>query len=415
MRSFKAFISEATIKRELPRNNDIVDPALMTFDEYYKLANSQDKFHSSDAYDWSLADMNKPDSYLQIADYPKLMNTFSVKGIKFELRAKVIDAHNDLQFAKTDPETGDYIYIDGKIQLYTPDELAAMGSPKYRYDFAIIEKDTNKFVGISQDEWGAILIVVAREYRGFGLGEILSKITREHLPAKSSGGFTSKGAYTFEKTHRAFVRDALTQGRYRDMLRDGTITKDRLQAILASARLDSKRPDSKIAFNSDGGAFAIDKSKWMLYSENNDFIIYDRRLKDHWNNDDLDDHWKDRFFIGMIYASTGYNTQSKEAFIHVFGGVDDQIKNFLLMLQLTDCKKHKEVLRLDEETLKLLDPSEINVTEAREHNQYLVTLKGKGINYIGLVQAEQRFRKSFDKYEEFGTYLAEAAYAHFED
>lgn len=411
MNNFKSFLEEATIKQELERNPRLLDPALLTYEEYYKIANERGKYHPSDAYDWSVADLNNQ-VYLHQEDFNRLINTITVKGIRFEVRAKVMDNLAN-KYVKYDPVTDEQVRINGEIQYYTRDELISMGKPHYAYEFAIIEKETNQFVAVSQDEWGAILIVVAREYRGFGLGLIISKLTRQYMPGKTSGGFTSAGHSTFIKAHRDFVRDYLRTGKYNELIKAGSITPERVKEIIASARLDLTKPKSKIKFDLEPGEFNIDPSKWMLFTENSDFVIYDSRLKDYWETD-LDSYWLDRFFIGMIYATEGLSGD-KIARIHSFGGFNDDVKRYLLLLQLTQCKHYDEKLLMDQEQVKLVEGRDgIKIENSRERGMSLVTLTGKGIDYSGLTRREQTFRKSFDKYGEFGIYVGETAYKNFQ-
>jgi hypothetical protein len=410
MISFKQHIQEATIKQDMPRNNDVIDPALLTLSEYYELANKSNKHHPDTAYNWTVDQMNK-DSEFPVERFPKLLNTVQIKGITFEIRAKMIDAHTELKYVKYDTEDNQ-VRIDGEIQYYTPEELKLMGKTQYQYEFGIIEKDTNLIVGTSFDEWGCILIAVASEYRGFGLGELISKWTRKYQPAKPSGGFTSAGHRTFVKVHRAFVRDYVTSGKYNELVKSGQITVQRVKEIIASAELNSHKPKSKFHVNDKD--FAIDKSQWLLYNENNEFIIYDRRLKDYWQSD-LDDYWLERFFIGMIYCSGGYASDGDMVFPHQFAGISDEVKRYLLMLQLTDCKKHNEKLRLTQIQIDLLDPSAVKTEPGHDRGQFLVTLTGKGIDYGDSVRREKQFRKSFDKFGEFDVYIAETAYGIFQE
>jgi hypothetical protein len=413
MISFKQYIQEATIKQELTRNPTLVDPALLTLKEYTRLANKSGKSHPDEAYNWTLDKMNQFHGN-PLEEYPKLVNTITKNGIVFEVRAKVIDRwNNGDRYVKYDA-AGDIVRIDGEVQYYSPEELPAVITKRYQYEFGIIEKDNGKVVAVSQDEWGCVLIAVAQEYRGFGLGEVISKLTRTYQPEKDSGGFTNAGLRTFVKIHRQFVRDYVTSGKYNELIKSGQITPQRVKEIITSTELNSHKPKSKLKFDANDKDFAVDKSKWMLYTENNEFIIYDSRLKDYWQSD-LDDFWMEKFFIGMIYASEGYSAGSKIVFPHQFAGINDEVKRYLLMLQLTDCKKFDEKLRLDQNAIDLLDQSKIQVESGRDRGQFLVTLTGNGIDYGDAAREEKQFRKTFDKFGEFGEYIAETAYGIFED
>jgi hypothetical protein len=411
MIGFAQHLQEATIKQELVRNPSLVDPALLTLKEYTRLANKSGKSHPDEAYNWTLDKMNQLHGN-PTEEYPKLVNTITKNGITFEVRAKVIDRwNNGDRYAKYDA-AGNIVKIDDEIQYYSPEELPAVITKRYQYEFGIIEKDNGKVVAISQDEWGCVLISVAQEYQGFGLGEVISKLTRTYQPEKDSGGFTNAGLRTFVKIHRQFVRDYVTSGKYNELVKSGQITVQRVKEIIASAELNSHKPKSKFHVNDKD--FAIDKSQWLLYNENNEFIIYDRRLKDYWQSD-LDDYWLERFFIGMIYCSGGYASDGDMVFPHQFAGISDEVKRYLLMLQLTDCKKHNEKLRLTQIQIDLLDPSAVKTEPGHDRGQFLVTLTGKGIDYGDSVRREKQFRKSFDKFGEFDVYIAETAYGIFQE
>ena len=72
--------------------------------------------------------------------------------------------------------------------------------------------DENQYIGGLQDEWGCILIHIAEEYQGFGLGPILGKLAREYYPSKSSGGFTNAGYTNFINVYRDMVKNYIQSG-----------------------------------------------------------------------------------------------------------------------------------------------------------------------------------------------------------
>ena len=184
-----------------------------------------------------------------------------------------------------------------------------------------------------------------------------------------------------------------------------------MKEIIDSAKLSNYNPKSKISF-SDKTNYAVDKKQWVLFSENGEFILYDKRLKDHYQEDD---YWSDKFFIGMIYASTS-EFDSKYSRVHSFGGINDSVKQYLLMCQLTDCKKHKESLLLTQELLDLLDKKAIKIEPfERDNKLFAVVLKRTyEMHYLRKIEREQAFRLSFDKYDEFKYYMMKGAYAKFD-
>ena len=399
---------EATLKQKLPTNK-IIDPALLTMKEYYSFVNPNGKSHPSTAYDADIEDLNKYES--DIKDYPKLINNLTIKGLKFEVRAKVINTYTDNKYVKYDKE-GEQVRINGELQYFTPEELETLGKKKWEYNFVIFEKEINKIVGRVQDEWGCVLIMVAREYRGFGLGNVLYNLVLEYQPEKTSGGFTQSGYDACQRAYSNYIREKVKSGYYNQLLKSKQISLQRVKEIIDSAKLSNYNPKSKISF-SDKTNFGIDRKQWVLFSENGEFILYDKRLKDHYKEED--DYWSDKFFIGMIYASTS-EFDSKYNRVHSFGGINDYVKQYLLMCQLTECRKHKEELLLNQEQLDLLDKKAIKVKPfERDNKLFVVTLKRTyKMQYLRKIEKEQAFRLSFDKYDEFKYYMMEGAYAKFD-
>lgn len=396
----------------VPRNEARIpahlDPALMTFREYRQLIDPQHKTHPSSAYDVGVAQLSAGRDW---SAHSHLLNTITRKGIVFEVRANVIDRYRGRQYAKRDQDDN-LVLRDGEVLYYTPDELRAQGVPRYDFEFAIIEKEGGQVVGCTQDEWGTMLLMVAREYRGFGFGRLLGSLAWSHLPGKPSGGFTTAGINAFAAIHREAVRDALVSGRYRALVREGSLTGGQVRAIIDSAQLDRSRPRSALGLGGET-SLAIDPSQWMLYSQSGEFILYDRRLADYWQSD-MDDYWLDRCLIGMSYASTGYDTQSKDAYLHHFGGLNEKARQFLILLQLSECQARGETLRLDADVAARLPRHLLRIEPGREAGVVKVALSGKGIDAGPMAAAEARFRKLFDRFGEFEHYMVEAAYAKFD-
>ena len=68
----------------------VIDPALMTWNEFHdKVINPSNSWHESSAYKTSYAEASeKKDSYLNIKNYPILINTIAINGRRFEVRKK---------------------------------------------------------------------------------------------------------------------------------------------------------------------------------------------------------------------------------------------------------------------------------------------------------------------------------------
>lgn len=241
-------ILESTIKAEHPKTNKFIDPALYTFAEYAKIAghkidsSGEDYYHRNNAYSSNLATLNEYPS----DEYNRHISTITVKGEVFTTRAKVVDI-TALDWRKYDSNEKP-VMIDGVHQKLTKEEIqiALTGKEKYSYHFAIFN-DVNQCVARTQDEWNCLLVMVADEYRGFGLGPYIVGIHRKYFPDADSGGFTVPGMLNLEKVHTAFVKEYLASGKYSKLVRDKKLTAEKVKQITKSAV--ATKTKSKISFN----------------------------------------------------------------------------------------------------------------------------------------------------------------------
>lgn len=147
---------------------------------YAKEVNKSGKWHPSDAYKTTA---NKLNTYTRIEDYPTLIETFN--GVEYRRSDKPLKyvKPNEDGFAMRE-ENGNAIYL-------TEDEIAEKGLKSKSDDLAAFID--GKAVGMAADEWGAILVLVAKEYQNKGIGTKLTTIYRTANPWKDSGGFTNAG------------------------------------------------------------------------------------------------------------------------------------------------------------------------------------------------------------------------------
>jgi hypothetical protein len=379
-----------------PYNPKGIDPALMTLGEYQKFVDPDDKRHPDSAYDWSITDMNRHQTKPS-EDYPQLVKRLKIKGIAFEIR--LLKEKN--RYIRRDGE--DHARdADGNLIYLSDKEIAAKGMKTYDFMFGVFDED-GTHIATAQDEWGTMLIAVAREYRGFGLGPILGKIARSFEPGKTSGGFTHSGQKNFAKVHREFVRDALTTGRYRSLIDQGQITVERVKAIVTSAHLHQKPKKSSENFS------ATDPKDWLMMNTYGEFIVYDRKLKDMIDGPEEMEHWIDR----MIIASVLVEGPSEFGIVTRFGGNTPKIKMFLMTCAVTYCANENVPLYVDPEDLPFVDKRQIDISEAdmkSGYRRHLVRLKGQGVDYRPIAAAEEAFRKRFDTYDEFKNSVMERAH-----
>jgi GNAT superfamily N-acetyltransferase len=308
------------------------------------------------------------------------------------------------RYAQRNPEahaSDPWLRVDGQLVYFTDEEVKRLGYQPYEFEFAIFEGETR--VAMAQDEWGCMLIAVAKEYRGFGLGTLIGKLARTYEPGKTSGGFTPMGARNFARVHREFVRDALTSGLYSRMVRAGQITMDRVKEIVTSAKVQMRPAKDTIDLSSNS------PKDWLLFTDfYGTFILYDRKLAHAIDHSTYHESFAERMIKGMVYAMP--HEQAGITRIKQFGGDAQGIRAFMLALAYTRAKIENLPLWVEPEEYDLP-----GFTYGEEENtvgyRSRQVLTGKMIDYRAMVEDEMRFRKSFDQYDEFKHRLIEMAHA----
>jgi hypothetical protein len=382
MDSFRFFEATNNYKSQL------FDPALMTWKEFYNAVNPQCKTHGDNSYDFPLSKFRDNKSKYPTVLYRKLIN-----GISFEFRMFKKDRYEG-QFAKIDPETQQPVRINNEIQFYTVQELEARKFRRWEYSFGVFHDEQQ--VGETSDEWGCVLVMVAREYRTFGIGPILLKMAWEAEPGKNSGGMTSKGFAASKRVHGMFVQDYLQKGYYSLLVKEGKLTPQRAKEILAGAQKIKARPERNMGSD--------DPNDWLLYGENGSFILYDKNFKEMLDagDEDANRFWYERFIKGGVYVGGGYGIEDKW-YLHQLGGETPQLKQFMFRLALSYAKAPVKVYNDDKD---VLDPNVVDIGE-----DGFVTMKIPSIDYRGMVRQEKLWRKQFDKYDEFKNRLLELSEA----
>lgn len=354
-----------------PWNPQKVDPALMTRDEYLHLVNPIGKWHSDSAYDFGLGSL----SYYNKADF-KLLQRVKLRGIEFEFRIKI----EERKFRTRNPEDDRYM---------TRDEVEAEGLKTHDYTIGVWTKlEGDMCIAATQDEWGCMLVTVAREYRGFGLGPILVKFARTLEPDKPSGGFTPSGRNNFIKVHREFVRDALRSGKYSRMVRAGEITMARVREIIASVDLSkkmSKRHDD---------LSTADPKNWLLYSEHDCFILYDRKLRD-FMRDEIDGHWVNSAVKGHLYVAV----YSDFARVKNVSG-DKKLLPFFYGCALRAAREAGATLYVEPDDAPHLSGFKLGSGDYKAGYYAFPVLDGPTVDYAPMARDEAAWRKSFDRYDE---------------
>lgn len=376
----------------LPRQPRVdVDPALLTYEEFWKVVNPKPKSHPSSAYDWSLAQMNDSDSD-RIENYPRVIKRMILRGIQFEFRFRAnTERWNDHQTGE--PKAKTYYYI------------------------GVFNEDQQK-VASAQDEWGCMLVVIAREYRGFGLGPTLTKMAYEIEPGKNTGGMSYSGGKVLQKAHRECVREALVTGRYSTLVKSGQITPARVKEIIVSAKLEIKQKTPKDNLTSN------DPRDWVLYAGGyGDFILYDKKLRDvietekNTPHDPWDRHvdmsmWQEKMIKGIIYAHQ-MNAHSSDAIVYHLYGANEKIKQFMIGCSLTFCKENDLTLWVDPQDQQSVGKFGVLGDESlRTGYKRLPVVKiNETLPTDHMALVEQLYRKQFDQYDEFKNLMLELAFS----
>lgn len=256
-----------------------IPPILLTWGEYYKIVNDNDKSHPDSAYNYNY----DKDSIFECKDAEcKVIKNKTVGN----LQLKFILHKRKAEYAKWDGEN--------YLGIYSDEELINIGKTPYIY--SIYCTHNNVVVGSAMDEWGCVLISVVKEFRNLGIGEELIKMYRKIYPYKPSGGLTSSGYSQLRKYYNHMVKEAISNGVYSDLIKRGELDKSRYYEIVNSVS-NSKFSDVKTNKLKDvyGG------NKEPIYIiEDNYVLIFDSKLKDI--NDDTLSELDDVFLEGLIYC-----------------------------------------------------------------------------------------------------------------
>jgi GNAT superfamily N-acetyltransferase len=385
------FLNEAT-RAFQPK---LIDPALMTYEEYYALVNPKDKFHPSTAYDSDVAQLNQ---YQSASDYQKLLNTITRNGLMFEVREMAKDRWIG-NYMKTTPD-GDPVRDESNGLVYlNADEVKELipEDQRFTYEHAVVEKKTGQIVGVTQDEWGTLLVMVASEFRRYGFGTLLVKLNRSRYPDRNSGGLTRAGAANLRRVHAAWVREYQESGFYSHLVKSGQITAALAKTIIASVTVGrSPRGQEK---NHD----TSNPADWLMMSDGQSYaILYDKKI---YQIDEPDDHanqWLiDRHIIGMASLSD-YGTGSPPMINRVYG-ITDQVKAQMLEVLMNQMVGH--YIRMDDEYAALLRSTMGKAFQMEppinrgDYPKYYTNYETK--DWKRAAQMEKRYRKQFDPYDEW--------------
>lgn len=308
----------------LPDSFDDDEIGLMTKEEFLEFRNPKSQHHSSEAYNFSVADLNKTyDTVItsiseggSIYYLKKLNNKYKITNSDGDVVGVVEDnvAYYDNPKYKNliskfshKSDSGDFNIVSFQQVKYLSELLhrevmeknqkeypiilqrllidgeeltvRAESEPKINKGITLVILNEDGFrVAMAANEWGATLISVAKEYRGKGLGKILTKFWYKFNPLFQSGGFTPMGQENALAVWRDRVKEFSSLGWYSELIHQGRLTKEKVKEILTGAKEIVKRQGEPIEEIKPSGDI-------LIYLDNHkdaiSFIVYDKMFLDH--------------------------------------------------------------------------------------------------------------------------------------
>jgi len=411
-----------------------LQPALMTRNEYLSHRNPAHKSHPDDSYNMDIASMNRNYSMnlkrqggamilgstkyevytnekndrefigvVKDANESDTVYAFSNDGVLYydpmtisKKDASMLlnaDYHDlELQPVKYIKNQYEQIFIKSRLEEFDKflkrinidgEYIQIRQDTSDRGDIAAFNEE-GMIVAVGQDEWGAVLISVAEEYKGKGIGPIMQKIYTELYPEKESGGFTPSGLNNAVKVWEKEVRNFLAAGIYSNLIRKGEISKERVQDIVdgLSGKVDYQSLLPKKIPQKE-------KDYLIYYNGANSFILYD---KDYLLDHDM------KYIYAYIHFETKPTTDDDELYVYRFEYESDKDRQTIFYIAIQQLQSEGIKIKEDEpgsDYFKYDDMKYIDVDEG-----YFNLTKGVFSNLNLLYSKERQLRNQIDKYNE---------------
>lgn len=406
-------------------DNPDIEYALMTLDEFVNHRNPDGKYHSSDSYDFSLKKMNtdhslrkftirlsslkewdiaQNDNGLIIYENDKLYAIYDGSTlyysniIKSDFPFQYSDRtfNRELSIRPTQYKRVKYLdeYIS-KVQDVVKRNLteypvvlnrfiindeqyvirAEQVPEKNKGHTIVILNNQGYVVAQASNEWGATLLTVAQEYRNKGLGKKIANVWYKYNPDYLSGGFTQAGLQNAKKFYFSRVREAIQSGWYKDWIKDGTISKDKVKEIISS--LPAKYKKSDVSKQED-------KPQPLFYSDyQSTIIIYDKKFYD---NPDY------QYLYGVVH----FEEKDGKLFPYRidYDRKFDKLTTYAMLQMAKDLGYN---INLDMEPADMVEYENM---EDVEFDGQVIKLSSDKLPLRELVKFEKRFRNSKDQYDE---------------
>lgn len=425
--------------------------ALMTIDDFLSYRNPSEKHHESHSYDFDIEKLNR--SYAENIGFTYLRNKrVSIK--KFSNGISLVDGaggdekiigvildrtlyfkdqtlkndlerlkrehiyseigRNEVRDIKLDFSNIEFVkYLEEYIKQINPvgknnllkfphliqnitvnnEEFSVRSEEKLETNSGttiVVINSEGLIVAQASDEWGATLIVVAKEYRGHGLGKILGKIWYEENPGYKSGGFTTSGKRNAISIWKDKVSEFLSNGWYSELIKKQELSKEKLNKIISDWKLIGGMEKQK--YGEPEPRTSEPSGEILIYSDGITFIIYDKSFL--YNQDEK-----------YIYGYGFLRSSGEKIFYYRIDYVNDY-KELTIKVALQMAKDNNESIYNEL-------PGDYIPTEGLE--AYIstdngnITVKKDLIELKSLSSKERTLRVGEDKFDEIKTLLFEMA------
>lgn len=398
-----------------------MNTAHFTFSEYLDIVNPDSESHPDTAYEGYTA--KNIDYETKLEKYPILNRQFLRKGVLFEIRTEVIDRWEQ-SYVKKDSE-GEVIMDDkGQVVCLNMEEKEKLISDRYNYEHAVFDVRNNLIVANTQDEWGCLLIMSDKKYRGFGLGhEVLTENIKVY-PDRYSGGTTNAGHNCLYRAHQKIVREHLITGGFRSDYLDGKLSMDKIKSILDSVdvvgslreikKTDLIKHNASEAFIRDSinppfkdkSNITLDFSNsnnWLLHTKDNWAVLYDKNIFPimHDSAENKFGDFVEDAIIGYVYLGGVYGEKSIPKLFSLHGRTD-KIKAFMTEAVLNqNISKPIRVFKKDVKMLKSELGHKVTFTDIKNSSLTQMVMSEPTIdNLRDMNFIEKCIRLKHDKFDE---------------
>tara|TARA_B100000700_G_scaffold71271_1_gene79257 strand:- start:24871 stop:26172 length:1302 start_codon:yes stop_codon:yes gene_type:complete len=390
----------------------------LTYSENFQIVNPEKVTHDSSAYNFSI--LSPEYNSEKIHNYPEIKKHFVRANINFQIREKKIDRWQ-FTYTKKDSE-GNILYNKktGLAETLSDEEKKDKIFPRYEYEHAVIDLNDKKVVAKTQNEWGCLLVSVAEEYQGLGIGQELLNYHRNIYPFRYSGGQTPNGQIAFNRCYQEKVSKYLREGKYRRDYLEKKLSLKRIKEILTSAEVGKVNIEKKqelfkhynIEINTYQKEKQLRKEKYkeknydfknnkelLLKIEDNFAVLYNKRLLN------IDFYGKEEYFsekgmLGYVYLGGVFDSNDDVKLFHVYGD-NKKLENF--MTEVGFNLFVNENIRVYDYDLDLINSELKHKLKKKKHKDKMTTflLPKKTLNNLELLsKVESIYRKNKDPYDE---------------